>query len=303
MRGRSANSMRAVTLRAYAKINLSLQIQRRRSDGFHDLQTIFQSIELHDRITVARQRGPFEIRCQAPGLPVDRTNLIWQAADRLWSAEGRGGEPSGVVITLHKRIPMQAGLGGGSSDAAAALLGLCRAWNTRLGPGELHAVAATLGSDVPFFLIGGTVLGLGRGEQVYPLEDLPPSWVVLVTPSFGVATADAYRWWDEEQTPRSSLPATSRVSPLPPWLAAVPFANDFEPLVFARHPILADVKANLIAAGADIAALSGTGSTVFGVFASRRSAHAAGAKLKKWALARGLPARVVLTRFRRRRRA
>ena len=298
--------MAAIRLRAYAKINLALRIESRRVDGFHDLHTIFQSIELHDRITIEPRRGPLEIRSHTPGLPVDRSNLIWKAAERLWAADGRSGEPNGVGITLDKRIPMQAGLGGGSSDAAAALCGLRRVWKMRLGAAQLHALAAGLGSDVPFFLIGGTVLGLGRGEKLYPLEDLPPLWTLLATPSFGVATADAYKWWDAGSTSQvRQVSSQSNLigSILPPWLAVEPLANDFEPVVFERHGVLADLKAHLLAGGAAMAALSGSGSTVFGVFPSRRTAEAAAARLKRGILANGLRASVVLTRFRRRKRS
>jgi 4-diphosphocytidyl-2-C-methyl-D-erythritol kinase len=188
--------MRAFSLRAFAKINLTLRIKHVREDGFHELQTILQAIDLYDRLTFESRRGAFEIRCQRPGVPVDRANLIWNAAQQLWTAAGRAGEPRDARVTLEKRIPMQAGLGGGSSDAAAALLGLRRVWKMRIADEDLVAVAARLGSDVPYFLVGGTALGLSRGEEVYPLVDLPRMWVVLVMPAFGVATKDAYAWWD-----------------------------------------------------------------------------------------------------------
>jgi len=296
--------MPAIRLRAFAKINLALRIQRRRVDGFHDLHTIFQSIELHDRVTIEARRGPFEIRSHTPGLPLDRSNLIWKAAERLWAADGRSGEPSGVAITLDKHIPMQAGLGGGSSDAAAALIGLRHAWKMKLGPADLQAVAATIGSDVPFFLIGGTVLGLGRGEQLYPLEDLPPLWTLLATPSFGIGTADAYRWWDAARSTAEArqLPTMKKEirSVLPPWLALEALVNDFEGVVFERHDVLGDLKAQLLAGGAVMAALSGSGSTVFGVFATRRGADDAAARLKRRFVRNGVRAALVLTRFRRR---
>lgn len=296
--------MPAIRLRAFAKINLALRIHRRRVDGFHDLHTIFQSIELHDRVTIESRRGPFEIRGHTPGLPLDRSNLIWKAAERLWAADGRSGEPNGVAITLDKHIPMQAGLGGGSSDAAAALIGLRRAWKMKLGPADLRAVAATIGSDVPFFLIGGTVLGLGRGEQLYPLEDLPPLWTLLATPSFGIGTADAYTWWDAARSTGEvrQLPTVNKEirSVFPTWLALEPLVNDFESVVFERHEVLADLKAQLLAAGAAMAAVSGSGSTVFGVFATRRAADGAAARLKGRLVRAGLRAALILTRFRRR---
>ena len=129
-----------------------------------------------------------------PGVPTDDRNLVWKAAQLLWEASGRSGEPKGAIVTLQKHIPMMAGLGGGSSDAAAALIGLRRLWKVRVSDDQVHALASRLGSDVPFFLLGGTALGLGRGDELYPLANLPRYWVVLAIPPFGIATPDAYRW-------------------------------------------------------------------------------------------------------------
>ena len=298
--------MGRLTLRAFAKINLGLRISAARADGFHDIQTVFQTIDLHDRLTFERRRGPFEIRCNAPGVPTDRTNLVWTAAQRLWSAAGRDGDAHGAVVTIDKDIPMQAGLGGGSSDAAAALLGLQRVWHLKLEPERTHAIAAELGSDVPYFLIGGTALGLGRGVELYPLEDLRRLWVVLVLPAFGVATKDAYAWWDEHMAkggegvdPRRVSPGQGRVAGhlLPAWLRAAGLENDFEAPVFARHPTLPRLTAELQRTGAVLASLSGSGSTVFGLFESRAAAEAAGRAVRK------LEASIRLARFQPRKRA
>ncbi|RPI51307.1 MAG: 4-(cytidine 5'-diphospho)-2-C-methyl-D-erythritol kinase, partial [Acidobacteria bacterium] len=132
--------MRSVTLRAFAKINLSLCIKDARPDGFHDVQTILQAIDLFDRVKISARRGPFELRCDAPGVPLDRTNLVWKAALHLWQAAGLDGEPRNAVDTLQKNIPMQAGLGGGSSNAVAALLGLRRVWKLRVPDHEMYAI-------------------------------------------------------------------------------------------------------------------------------------------------------------------
>ena len=278
--------MASVTLRAYAKINLSLRITSARPDGFHDVRTILQSINLHDRVKCDARRGPFEIRCDMPGVPTDRTNLVWKGAQLLWEIAGRGGEVRDAVVTLQKKIPMKAGLGGGSSDAAAALLGLRRVWKLRVTDEEIHALAATLGSDVPFFLVGGTALGLGRGEEVYPLENLPRYPVVMIIPPFGVATKDAYGWFDERAWTGSLsyLPAT--------WLGrTTPLVNDLEAAVASRHPVIGQLKQRFTERGALMAAMSGSGSTVFGVFTSAAVAKAAARGLK----AEG--ARVVTARF------
>ena len=285
--------MASITLRAFAKINLSLRVSRARHDGFHDVRTVLQGITLSDRVTVRARRGPFTIRCDMPGVPVDRTNLVWKAAQILWHAAGRDGEPRDAMVTLEKRIPMQAGLGGGSSDAAAALLGLRTLWKLHLPAEEIHSAAAKLGSDVPFFLVGGTVLGVGRGEEVYPLENLPRYWVVLAIPPFGVATADAYRWFDEAQESGREAAATH-------LFPNVPLVNDLEAPVVVRHPEIGQLKRGFTSRGALMAGMSGSGSAVFGVFSSARAAKGAARGLKAGGV-RTLTARFLPRVIRRRR--
>jgi 4-diphosphocytidyl-2-C-methyl-D-erythritol kinase len=275
--------MRSITITAHAKINLSLRIGDKRADGFHDVRTILQSIELADRVICEPSRGPFEIVCSTPGVPADRTNLVWTAAQRLWEAVARKGELRGVRITLDKRIPTKAGLGGGSSDAAAALVALRRLWKLPVTDQALYAVAATIGSDVPYFLIGGTALGLGRGEDVYPLDDLPRLWVVLIFPPFGIATADAYRWLDDMREKDAILSTGLSSGSIPgTWVGrGVPLANDLEPPIVERHPVIAKLKDQLMKMGAAMAAMSGSGSTVFGVFTTERAAKGAATKLAR----------------------
>ena len=163
-----------VRLRAHAKINLDLRILGVRPDGYHELRTIFQTIALHDVVTVesrarrVRAGGRRRVDAARPA----RTSRGARQT-RLWRAAGKRGSPSGARIVIDKRIPSQAGLGGGSSDAAASLVGLNRVWRLGLSRARLMAIAATLGADVPFFLVGGTALGLGRGDEIYPLADLP----------------------------------------------------------------------------------------------------------------------------------
>ena len=266
--------MASLTLRAYAKINLSLRITGVRGDGFHDVQTILQSIDLFDRVQCETCRGPFQIRCDMPGVPIDRTNLVWKSAQRLWNAAGRTGEPRDTVVSLAKSIPMQAGLGGGSSNAAASLLGLRKLWDARVSDEEIHALAATLGSDVPFFLVGGTALGLGRGEEVYPLEPLPRYAVLLVMPPFGVSTKDAYNWLDQRR--EAGSPAYLSET----WLGrTTPLVNDLEGPVAVRHPVIRQLTQRLRDQGALMAAMSGSGSTVFGVFKSDAIARRAARRL------------------------
>lgn len=288
--------MRSVTLRAFAKINLSLRIKDARPDGYHDVQTILQGIDLVDRLKIAARRGPFEIRCNAPGVPLDRTNLVWKAAQLLWLRAGWDGEPRDTLVTLQKNIPMQAGLGGGSSNAAAALVGLARVWKLRVPDDRMFAMAADLGSDVPYFLVGGTALGLGRGEEVFPLEDLPRLWVVLVFPPFGVSTRDAYGWLDEGRGGREGFSRAPSESPSRPLFPHLCLANDLEAPVIRRHPVIGLLAHRLAERGALVAAMSGSGSTVFGVFRSEAGAVAAARALRKDGV------RVLKTRFLPRRR-
>jgi 4-diphosphocytidyl-2-C-methyl-D-erythritol kinase len=273
--------MASIALRAFGKVNLSLRITDVRPDGFHGVQTILQAIDLFDRVTCTTARGPFQIQCDAPGVPTDERNLVWKAAMLLWEAAGREGAPRDTTITLQKHIPMQAGLGGGSSDAATALLGLRTLWNVRVTDEQIRALGAHLGSDVPFFFTGGTALGLGRGDEIYPLEQLPRYWIVLAIPPFGVATKDAYRWFDEAHRDgvqfSAGQAAENRTRPLFP---NVPLINDLEEPVAARHPMIAQLKQRLTDRGALLAAMSGSGSTVFGVFGSTAAASRAAAALK-----------------------
>lgn len=265
--------MTRLSLRAPAKINLDLRVLGRRADGYHALHTIFQTLDLHDTVIVEQARGSFALHGDPLLMPIDRSNLVWRAAAALWRAAGRTGEPRGARVKVVKRIPAQAGLGGGSSDAAAALIGLSRIWRLDDGFDSLLPVAAGLGADVPFFLMGGTALGLGRGADLYPLVDRAPRHVVIVLPPFGVSTADAYRWLAEDRARAAWAPGDDR--------AAGPARNDLEGPVERRHPEIARIREALTALGAESARMSGSGSAVFGLFKTERAARAAAAKRGK----------------------
>ena len=266
-----------LTVPAFAKINLDLRILGIRPDGYHDLKTIFQSLALHDELTFTRRRGPFTLACDDPTVPCDETNLVWKAASLLWRTAGRGRseKPRDAVVGLRKRIPAGAGLGGGSADAAIALLGLAWAWQLDIDVPTISRLAASLGADVPFFLVGGTALGLGRGDDIYPLVDLPRTNLVLIRPGFSVSTAEAYGWYDSELR-RPTREPVRRTLPhrWPEW--AVSLRNDLEPPVVQHHPTIGRIKQALVDAGAVYAAMSGSGSAVFGLFerldAARRTA-------------------------------
>lgn len=285
-----AHAGRAVSARAHAKINLDLRVLGTRPDGFHELRTVFQTIALHDTVTCVEREGPLAIECHTAGVPLDRSNLVWRAADALWRSIRRPGDARNVLIQLTKRIPLQAGLGGGSADAAATLVALARLWKIAVRPTQLTDVAAALGSDVAFFLSGGTALGLGRGEEVYPLADLPRHWIVLLVPGFGVSSVDAYRWYDSERD-LSTGSASREPQYVPgPWPSrAAQMINDLEAAIARYHPEIDQMKVALRRAGALASAMSGSGSTVFGLFQRRIDAQTAMARLS------GLSWRVLLT--------
>ncbi len=384
----------SISVRAFAKINLGLRIGALRGDGFHELLTVYQTIGLHDvmRVSVARGSG-IEIRCTDPRVPRDESNTCYRIVEKAMRALNATGR---VVIEIEKRLPVQGGLGGASANAVAALLGLERALKKYLPAVERLRIAGEVGSDLPLFLVGGTVLGVGRGEQVYPLEDLPATACVVVTPEVGVSTPKAFVEWDRIRTeelqglkpalsqevdaalkrrsstalqasvaaassaglrptgqPRTAVPTQHRTPRLRSGQAleaAVPtqiqaaeltvparsdrmvelgrelsawlsksysgaprqiyrrgraenpllelvragIKNDFEEVVFPEYPELSAGKNALECAGAKYASLSGSGSTLYGLFASREAARRAVARLRRqgWAA----QATVTLTR-------
>jgi len=265
---------RTLTLRPPAKINWSLRIGPRREDGYHDVETILQSIDLSDTLVFTRKAGPFSLTSTGADVPVDESNLIWRAARALWTAAGRTDHPHDAHVKLTKAIPVGAGLGGGSADAAAALVGLNAIWHLKFSPGVLAHIGAGLGADVPFFMTGGTAIGVGRGDRIYPLVDVKPMGLVLIKPSFGVATADAYRWLDEDT---AAQPAPSACADLPSgWPAgSLHILNDLQAPVTRRHPQVQEAIDALRREGALAAAMTGSGSAIFGVFQSAAALRAA----------------------------
>jgi 4-diphosphocytidyl-2-C-methyl-D-erythritol kinase len=265
-----------VRVRAFAKINPTLAVLGRRDDGYHDLRVTFQSLTLHDTLVFERIDGPLRIVCDDPSIPEGRSNLVWRAAEQVWRAAGQSGDPRGVRVRLDKRIPARAGLGGGSSDAAAALRALNVLWDARLARASLHELGASLGADVAYFLQGGTAIGLDRGDRLSPLPDWPETWVALLVPSVGVSTADAYGWLDRDRRAghrrsRSRAPRRARRWALP----GVDPGNDLQGPVGRRHPEVVGLVRLLIERGAAVAAMSGSGSAVFGLFRSRAKAEVA----------------------------
>ena len=341
-----------VTVRSFAKINVGLRIGAARQDGFHELLTVYQTIGLHDVIRVSVERGSgIEIRCEDTRVPRDESNTCWRVVEQAMAAIRASGR---VVIEIEKRLPVQGGLGGASGNAVATLIGLERALRKRLPFAGKLRIAAEVGSDLPLFLMGGTVLGVGRGEQVYPVADLPAMACVVVTPELGVSTPKAFAEWDRRQVgiprsrksgetrgtraaggeaselrsagqPREAVTtqasqeltvqtASDRIDELGRemsawlsepyssapsgmlarggragnpllWLVRAGIENDFEQVVFPEYPKLREGKRALERAGAKYASLSGSGSTLYGLFASKAAAARAASRLRKegWA--------------------
>jgi 4-diphosphocytidyl-2-C-methyl-D-erythritol kinase len=302
----------AVAVRSFGKINLGLLIGSKRDDGFHQLHTVYQTIALHDVVKVEAQRGAgIEIRCKHPLVPCDESNTCYRVADRVLHLLKRRAR---LVIHLEKRLPVQGGLGAGSSNGVATLLALERELKESIPAGDKLRIAAEVGSDLPLFCIGGSVLGLGRGELVFPLQDLTPLDLVVATPAVAVSTPDAFAAWDQmvlqdgdrrspkltpsgesdrisnfsrsvfacwsglvqsanaaggptSGVPRGKISGDRAEAPLLDLVRAG-IENDFERVVFPEYPVLREVKRALEREGARFGSLSGSGSAVYGVFAS-----------------------------------
>ncbi len=331
-----------VAIRSFAKVNLGLYIGAARADGFHDLRTVYQTIALHDVIRVSAVRGSgIEILCQDPRVPLDSSNTCYRMAERVLDELGAKGR---VSIEIEKRLPVQGGLGAASSNAVATLVALERALKKKLSGSARLRIAAEVGSDLPLFLVGGTALGVGHGEEVYPLPDLPSLPMVVVTPGIGVSTPKAFADWDalvqreraaelrSAGQPGAAVPTRAGTGQSPvttqnhqltrpgasdrlfevgcvlsAWLSGLPntgasakggsragnllldlvrtgIENDFEKVVFPQYPELRDIKGALERAGSSYASLSGSGSTLYGLFRSPVGAAKAANRLRKQGL-------------------
>lgn len=269
-----------LTLHAPAKVNLTLIVGARRDDGYHDVSTVMQTVGLYDTLTLSGGGSGLTMTCTDPDLPTDGSNLVLRAA-ALFCQELHLPVPD-LHLHLQKRIPSQAGLGGGSSDAAAVLRALRTLYAPDISDGRLETLAARLGSDVPFFIRGGTQLATGRGEVVSPLSPLTAGWFVVVKPDEGYSTAEMYRRLDE---PGSVLVRNSRymqdaVAANNVHAVAVELHNSFERVV-PKDSSLRTIKDALRAQGALGTLLSGSGSAVFGLFDDQSAAAAAAEALKK----------------------
>lgn len=260
---------------AFAKINLTLDVGQKRSDGYHEICSVMQTVDLADTLSFFRTPEGISIDCDSLQVPPGSGNLAYRALEMLSSRLG-----GGVRLEIRKRIPVAAGLGGGSSDAAAALKGANVLYGLGLKEEKLISYAARLGSDVPFFILGGTVLARGRGEKVSRLVPCPELWLVLVKPDFGVSTKDVYAHYK----PEMSEPRT------PMLLAALErgcrddvvssLGNDLEKVTFKLYPEVGILKEKLDSVGSEKSVMAGSGPTVFGVFPGEDEARRAARELQ-----------------------
>lgn len=260
-----------MNIRAYAKINIGLHILGKRPDGYHNIETVFRLIDLYDELEFVQGDEGITFNSNSPLLANNDTNLVIRAAHLLRDLTGIH---MGVEITLKKQIPLGAGLGGGSSDAAAVLKGLTKVWSLDISTEELQTVSATLGSDVPFFFTSHTAYATGRGERLTPFPLDIPYWILVVTPNIHVSTAWAYSSIRISQTmKRPDLRGLLESSIDKPEILRSTLRNDFEEPVFKEFSDISKLKETLLLAGADVALMSGSGSSVFGFFASQERAQ------------------------------
>ena len=276
---RATTKKRSVRLPAFSKINLCLHVMGKRPDGYHELRTIFQTISLHDTLELSvtsSASAKFELTSNDAILPLGPENLVSRAFDAITREIGFHGS---VSAHLDKKIPVARGLGGGSSDAAATLIGMLRLTKSQVPLPRLMEIAASLGADVPFFLFGGRALAVNRGDEIYPLPNAPKKTILVVSPrDIGVSTKDAYEWISAELTNTAKPPRMWGFCALCWSRQGAGLSNDFEGPVFHRHPRLGEIRDVLLKRGAADAALAGSGSAVFGVFRNpaqaRRTARA-----------------------------
>lgn len=261
-------------LKAYAKINLTLDILGKREDGFHELESVMQQIELADDISMKKlDNNKISIDCK--GIP-EKKNLVFKSAFFL---KRNFNVNEGVEIKIKKNIPLAAGLGGGSTDAAAVIKGLNKMWGLGLTIDEMVEFAAKTGSDVPFSVIGGTALARGRGEIVKKLEGFPVLDMIVINPGFGIKTQDAYKGLDPSNLGKERK-TVKMLKKLTKENIAENLHNDFEESVFKRYPKIKAIKEDLLDNGALNAIMSGSGSSVFGVFENKEEAELAHGRLK-----------------------
>ncbi len=272
-----------LTLPSFAKINWTLEILGKRPDGYHELRTLLQTVSVADELVFETLEQGIEIVCDHPDVPCDETNLVHRAATLLAEFSG---VTTGVRVTITKRIPTAAGLGGGSGNAAVTLLALQKLWQVNLAPRDLFELGAKLGADVPFFFVGGTCLGVGRGDEIYALADIKTDNLLLVNAGILVPTREVYGALPPELTNPSAIhkmPTSFEVAYAATTLQdeQIRLKNDLEIPVLARHGLLGEIKQKLHRAGANGVLMSGSGSTIFAIFDSDNARDSAQRELSQ----------------------
>jgi len=262
-----------IILKAFAKINIGLRVLRSRPDGYHDIETLLQNVSLYDRITLEKGKIT-EIRGTSAQIPTDGANICWQAIELLQQETGR---ELNCRITIEKNVPVGAGLGGGSSDGAATLWGANRLWGLGLPIADLERLALGLGSDVPFFLRGGSALAQGRGEILSTVDLSIREPILIIYPNFPVSTAWAYKnvSFDLTNSRQTVIFPKFLQRPITYGFWRQHLRNDFEQVVFSRYPSLAEAKQKFYRLGALYAGLSGSGSVLYGIFGDQSQAEKA----------------------------
>jgi 4-diphosphocytidyl-2-C-methyl-D-erythritol kinase len=268
-----------LTLKSPAKINLSLEVLRKREDGYHQIRSLMQAVDLFDELILEKRPKGVVISSDHPGCPADETNLAFTAASLLLKEEKKD---EGVAIHIRKRIPISAGLGGGSSNAAAALKGVRQLFGLEVSERRMHELAAQVGSDVPFFLCSGQALVQGRGEEIRPIRIYGGYWLVLVCPAIEVSTRWAYRNLRINLTKRRPGVNFDVLEDGPGFFEALlGFENDLEEVVRERYPVIRGIKEYLEDSGAAKSSMSGSGPTVYGVFDQKPQAEEVARKLSR----------------------
>ena len=282
--------MTRLRVKAHAKINLNLRILGRAPDGYHCLESVVQEISLHDILEIETRANGLDLEVDDPAIPADERNLVWRAARRMADLAPVS---TGLKIRLRKNIPAGAGLGGGSSDAAATLGALNELWRVHLPAVDLAAAAAALGSDVPYFLVGGAALLSGRGTEVHPLPEPLDYLLLLIFPGMPLSTREVYAQVQAPLTPTGKMASMSRfVSATDGGVEAwVRQGNDLAPVARRLCPAIEAIEAGLARAGATAAGVTGSGSAVFGVFRDREARDRAADALAEpgWAVWRCSP--------------
>jgi len=267
--------MDTITLLTPAKINFCLSVLGKRADGYHEVEMVMQMVALYDEVTVSLGNKGIEVGCDAASVPSGEGNAAWKAARELLRSAGSS---AGLTISIKKSIPVAAGLGGGSSNAAAVLVAANRLLGTGFGPDALAEIGARVGMDVPFFFFGPTAMARGRGEMVTPLPPAPRCWVLLVNPGFETATAWAYKNLNLRLTKKG---VCTKIARLTVRNIAEGLHNDLEAVTAAAHPVINRIEEELLAQEALGAGMSGSGPTVFGIFETESACRAAAANLSK----------------------